>query len=103
MKTAVKLGMITSGTLLIALALILVTMDIKDINVDVTKGTIQATAFGKPVTVSQESASEIPITEQTTNLQALNPKQLEKINQQLESVPTNSGSVRTSVDSLTGL
>jgi len=45
------------------------------------------TAFGKPVTVSQESASEIPITEQTTNLQALNPKQLEKINQQPESVP----------------
>jgi len=87
MKTAVKLGLITSGTLLIALALILGTMDVKDINVDVTKGTIQASAFGKPVTVSQESGSEIPISVQTTNLQALNPKQLENINQQLESVP----------------
>jgi len=87
MKTAVKLGIITSGTLLIALTLILGIMDVKDINVDLTKGTIQATAFGKPVTVSEENTSEISITEQATNLQTLNPKQLEKINQQLESVP----------------
>ena len=87
MKSAVKLAIITSGTLLIALAMVLTLMDVKNINVAVSQGTIQASAFGKSVDVSEDKTSEQSVATQTTSLQDLNSAQLEKISQQLDSTP----------------